>query len=176
MPAQPQPEPEHDLWHGRYSPKAMYGTWFGALLVSIAGVVLAVIVPVAWIAVLIIVPMTWIALLFWFGYRRLVDEYTLTSQRFLHPHGVLSRVSNQILLVDVDDISYQQSLLGRMLGYGTITLLANDMSIQAADGSKGKADGRLTLVPVDDVERVANLIDQTRREERRKRAIYMAQA
>jgi len=92
-------------------------------------------------------------------------DYRLTSQRFLHKRGVMRRVSDQILLVDIDDVEYVQGLMDRMFNVGTITIISNDAS-----------DPKLPLLGIDDVERVANLIDHARREERRKRAIYMAQA
>src|SRR5262245_10995437 len=162
-----QPEPEHDLWHGRFTPKAMYGNWILAAVVTLAAIVLAVLgpKPAALIAATVVVPLVWLGLLLLLFVRRVGIQYTLTTQRFIHKKGVLNRVSDQILLVDVDDITYEQSLLGRMLNFGTITLRSKDMSNE-----------KLVLVPVDDVQRIANLIDEARREERRKRAIYMASA
>jgi membrane protein YdbS with pleckstrin-like domain len=167
-----QPEPEHELWRGSYSPKAMYGNWVLAVGVTLAAIAVAVLVPnpAAWIAAAVAVPALWLGLLWMLMVRRWSIEYTLTTQRFLHKKGLLSRTADQILLVDVDDITYEQGLLGRMLNFGTITLLAKDMSLRSKDSSNEK----LTLVPIDDVQSVANLIDEARREERRKRAIYMA--
>lgn len=160
-------EPEHDLWRGGYTAKAMYGNWILAGILTIAAIALAVLVPnpAAWIAAMVVIPLIWIGLLLLLLSRRMGIDYRLTSQRFLHKRGVLSRESNQILLVDIDDVSFKQSFIGRLLNFGTITLLSNDLS-----------DAKLKLVPVDDVERVTNLIDEARREERRKRAIYMASA
>jgi membrane protein YdbS with pleckstrin-like domain len=160
-----QQEPEHDLWRGGYSPKAMYGSWVGALLVSIAAVILAALVPVGWFVAAIAIPVIWLSLLVTLVYRRMSVEYTLTTQRFLHPHGLLRRVADQILLVDIDDVSYEQGLIERFLNVGTITLLSSDDS-----------DPKLLMPGIDDVQRVTNLIDSARREERRKRAIYMASA
>jgi hypothetical protein len=158
-------EPEHDLWRGGYSPKAMYGSWLGAALLTLAVVVLAILVPnpVAWIVAAAVVPLIWLSLLLVLVYRKLSVEYTLTSQRFLHPHGILRRVANQILLVDIDDVAYEQDFIQRFLNVGTITLRSTDAS-----------DPVLPMPGIDDVQRVANLIDSARREERRKRAIYMA--
>ena len=99
------------------------------------------------------------------AYRRLSVDYTLTTQRFLHKKGVLRRVADQILLVDIDDVAWEQGLVDRMVNVGTITIHSNDAS-----------DPKLGLPGIDDVERIANLIDSARREERRKRAIYMASA
>jgi hypothetical protein len=167
-------EEEKELWRGRYTPRAMYGNWVLAGIVTIGLAVVAILMPnpIALIAAAIIMPLAWIIPAIRLLSLRLKYEYTLTTQRFLHKQGVLEQVADQILLVDVDDINYKQSLLGRMLNFGTITLLAKDMSLAA----KGDTRGKLTLVPVEDVQRVFNLIDEARREERRKRALYMANA
>src|SRR5205085_2886659 len=45
------PEPERELWHGSYSPKAMVGSWILAGLATIAGIVGCVFFPMAWIGV-----------------------------------------------------------------------------------------------------------------------------
>jgi len=165
-------EEEKELWRGGYSSKAMLGAWIFAGLVTVAAAIASVILPtpLTWLAALVIVLLVWLIPLLKLGALRLSIEYTLTTQRFLHKKGFLRRVADQILLVDVDDITYEQGPLGRLLNFGTITLLAKDMSLRTKDASNEK----LTLVPVDDVQRVANLIDEARREERRKRAIYMA--
>jgi len=162
-----QPEPEHELWQGGMSPKAMIGSWVLAGILSIAAAVVSVIVPnpIAWIAAAVIVPLVWLIPALRYLTLRLSVEYRLTTQRFMHKQGLLSRASNQILLVDIDDVSYRQRLLERIFNTGTITLISNDTT-----------DPKLILVPIDDVQRVADLIDEARREERRKRAIYMASA
>jgi membrane protein YdbS with pleckstrin-like domain len=162
---QPHPEPENDLWNGTYSAKAMYGKFAAGVLITLAGIVLAVLVPFGWVAAVIVIPLLWAALLLTLLFRRLGIEYRLTTQRFLHKRGLLRRVSDQILLVDVDDVTFEQGPLERLLNVGTITIHSNDAS-----------DPKLRLAPVDDVQRIADLIDNARREERRKRAIYMASA
>ena len=60
-----------------------------------------------------------------------------------------------------------KDLMGRLLNFGTITLLSNDV-FRCASWKLCRPS--MTL------QRVANLIDDARREERRKRAIYMANA
>jgi len=105
----------------------------------------------------------WVLLLISLLYRRLCVSYTLTSQRFLHQKGLLRRINSRILLVDVDDVSFEQGLIERILDVGTITLTSTDAS-----------DPKLRMLGIANVQEVANLIDDARREERRKRAIYMA--
>jgi membrane protein YdbS with pleckstrin-like domain len=162
--AAPQ-EPEHELWRGGYSAKAMYGGWVFAALVTVAAVVLAAVAynPVAWMAAAIAVPAVWVFLLLMLLYRRMSVSYTLTSQRFMHQRGLLRRVNNRILLIDVDDVSFEQGLMERFFNVGTITLTSTDAT-----------DPKLRMIGIANVQQVANLIDDARREERRKRAIYMA--
>src|SRR5438105_10181761 len=45
-------EPEHELWRGSFSGKALYGSWILAAIVSLAAVIAAILVPnsIAWMA------------------------------------------------------------------------------------------------------------------------------
>jgi membrane protein YdbS with pleckstrin-like domain len=145
----------------------MYGSWALAALATLAVIVVFFFVPppASWMATGIALP---IVILFWLLpaivllYRRLGVEYTLTTQRFIHKSGVLRRVMNRISVIDIDDVSWEQGLIERMFGVGTIKLLSSDIS-----------DPKLILRGIADVSRVANMIDDARREERRKRALYM---
>jgi len=148
--------------HGGYSAKAMYGSWSMAILVTVAAVVLAVLVPIAWIAVAIAVPLLWLGLLVTLLYRRMNADYTLTTQRLLHKSGILMQRTNRIEAIDIDDVTFEQGIIERMFGVGTIRLLSSDES-----------DPKLSLPGIDNVQQVANLIDNARREERRKRGLYM---
>src|SRR6478736_2941201 len=86
--AAPQ-EPEHELWHGGYSAKAMYGGWVLATLLTVAAIILAALTynPAIGIAAAMAVPAVWVFLLLTLLYRRLCVSYTLTSQRFMHQKG-----------------------------------------------------------------------------------------
>jgi uncharacterized membrane protein YdbT with pleckstrin-like domain len=157
-------EPEQELWHGSYSPKAMYGSWLLAIVATLIAVVLSVIVPtfITWFAAFVIVVVLWLSLAAYYLIARLSVEYSLSTQRFIHKSGLLRRVTNRIAVIDIDDVTYEQGLFERMYGVGTIKLLSSDLS-----------DPKLVLRGIDDVQRVATMIDDARRDERRKRAIYM---
>ena len=157
-------DPEQQLWHGGYSIKAMYGSWALALLVTAAAGVAAVLLPnpASWLVAGIVVVAIWVVLLGYYLLMRLGVDYTLTNQRFIHQVGLLRRVSNRVEVIDIDDVQYEQGLFERLFGVGTIKILSSDVS-----------DPKLTLKGIDDVQRVANLIDNARREERRKRGLYV---
>lgn len=157
-------DPEQQLWHGSYSPKAMYGSWLLAGVATIVAVVVSILIPtpVTWLAAGAIVVVLWLSLLGYLLYERLSVEYTLTNHRFIHQTGIFRRVTNRVETIDIDDVTFEQGLIERMFGVGTIKLLSSDTS-----------DPKLYLKGIDDVKRVANLIDDARRDERRKRGMYI---
>jgi uncharacterized membrane protein YdbT with pleckstrin-like domain len=157
-------EPERQLWKGSYSPKAMIGSWLLALVVTIAAGVACFFLPppIPQIVVAAVVGLLWLWLIGTLLVERLSVEYSLSTQRFVHQRGILRRTINRIELIDVDDVTVEQNLVERMFGVGSIKLLSSDVS-----------DPKLQLRGIDDVKRVATMIDDARREERRKRSVYM---
>jgi uncharacterized membrane protein YdbT with pleckstrin-like domain len=159
-------EPEVELWRGGYSPKAMIGNWVASGLGGL---------------VLIIIAMLWLGShRFWFWlfilaaflpglynlavllYRKMSVHYLLTNQRFIHESGFLRRVTNRIEVLDMDDIAFEQGLVERMIGVGTIRIHSSDIS-----------HSELFLRGIDNVAEISNLIDNTRRTERRKRGLHI---
>jgi uncharacterized membrane protein YdbT with pleckstrin-like domain len=156
---------EQQLWHGSYSPKAMYGHWFLAAVVTLLAIAVSVVffaVGFVAIAAGVIVLVMWLSLGAFLLYERLSVDYSLTSQRFVHQTGILRRVTNRIEVIDIDDVTVEQGIFERMFGVGTIKLLSSDTS-----------DPKLLLRGIDDVKRVATMIDDARRDERRKRGMYI---
>jgi predicted methyltransferase len=86
----------------------------------------------------------------------------LTDQRLIHRYGILTRITNRVEVIDIDDIKFTQNLIDRFLGVGTIQILSSDVS-----------DPKLTLWGIDDVKHVFALMDDARRDERRKRGMYI---
>ena len=156
---------EEQLWQGRYSGKAMIGYWVGSgllvLLVAVGaigkmgigqGLLVTVVVAVA----------VWGALFLLLAYRKLLNFYQLTNQRFIHKEGILRQVSDRIEVIDMDDVTYEQTIIDRMLSVGTIRIASSDRSHPL-----------LHLRGIDDVHRIADLIDDVRRKERRKRGLHI---
>ncbi len=157
-------EPEQELWRGGFSPKAMYGTWMVAVFITAAAVVISLLVPqpLTWIVAAAVVVVFWLWSLAHYAYARLSVDYSLTTQRLVHKTGILRQVTNRIEVIDVDDVQYTQGIIERMFGVGTIKLLSSDIS-----------DKSLTMRGIDNVQQVAGMIDNARRDERRKRGLYM---
>ena len=165
-------EPETKLWEGGFSPKAMYGTWLVSALVSLGILLALILVPWAkmiefpssavWGFGIGIIILWWIIAFGSFIYRRISIFYELSSQRFIHTSGILVRTTDRIDVIDIDDVAYTQGIVQRMLGVGTINLSSNDRS-----------HPKLVLHGIDQVERVAGLIDDVRRKERKKRSLHI---
>lgn len=54
--------------------------------------------------------------------RWATTTYTLTNRRFVMRHGILSRSGRDIPLTRVNDVSFEHSLLERMMGTGTLVV------------------------------------------------------
>ncbi|MFN0021561.1 MAG: PH domain-containing protein [Pirellulaceae bacterium] len=157
-------DPEHDLWKGGFSPKAMLGYWLLAGVVTIVAIVVGIVSvnPVVWIIGIAVAFSLWVAFALYLLYQRLGVEYHLTTQRLFHRQGILARVTNRIEVIDIDDVQFSQSLVERFLGVGTIRILSTDLS-----------DPKLIMTGIDDVKNVADIIDKVRRDERRRRGLHI---
>ena len=54
--------------------------------------------------------------------RRSTTEIGVTSHRFVEKYGVLSMRTNEIALPNIEGVKVNQTLLGRIFGYGTIRI------------------------------------------------------
>jgi membrane protein YdbS with pleckstrin-like domain len=181
IPAQPQ---EQELWTGTYSPKAMIG-WFAlASILTVVGLVAGVMLPepTIWIGVILAIVAIWAVLLASALYLRASTKYSLTSYRLFHEKGLLGRTRDRIEVIDIDDVTLTQGFFERMLNIGTIHIISSDESLrQAAAENAAKRggtavsviDGRLDMPGIEDVRRVADLIDNTRRAERNRRGVFL---
>jgi len=156
-------EPEEELWNGGYSGKAMVGTWF---LMAAVSVVLAVAPmfggPIPWRVSLGIIGVMWLVGAVVYFWRRFGVHYDLTSQRFIHQTGILTRNTDRIEVIDIDDVSFTQGPIQRIFGVGKITVTSSDRS-----------HPNLDMIGIADVKSVAGLIDDVRRKERRRRSLHI---
>ena len=159
-------EPEEELWNGGYSAKAMVGTWVLLGLVSVATLILPFFVPfLAFLSVpisLVVIVGIWLIGAVVYGVRRFGVHYELTSQRFIHQTGILTRDTDRIEVIDIDDVSFTQGPVQRMFGVGRITITSSDRSHPL-----------LHMIGIADVKSVAGLIDDVRRKERRRRSLHI---
>jgi uncharacterized membrane protein YdbT with pleckstrin-like domain len=157
------PDTEQTLWEGNYSPMAMLGYAVSLAIASIALVVVAVIYEVPTLTIsLLIIAVAWLILGAIYAARRFGIHYELTTQRFIHQKGLLSRRTDRIEVIDIDDVSFFQGPVQRILGIGTIDIASSDQS-----------HPHLKMPGIADVKVVAGLIDDVRRKERKSRSLHI---
>ncbi|MEX0585945.1 MAG: PH domain-containing protein [Pirellulales bacterium] len=155
--------PEEELWSGTYSPQAMVGpaaalailTVLGFIGGSFAGGVGVIAATIGAIALWIIFGLVLL-------YRRMTVHYRLTTFRLFHESGLLSRNRDRIEVIDINDVTLRQGFVERMFNVGTIHIESSDAT-----------DPELDMLGIDNVRHVADLIDNTRRAERQRRAVFM---
>ncbi|MDP6444172.1 MAG: PH domain-containing protein [Pirellulaceae bacterium] len=157
-------ETESDCWSGGYSGKDMIGSWALGLLATVGiGVVCFGFIPTGGpIAFAVIAGLIWVYLLGLLAYRKLSYHYELTTQRFIHKAGILRRTTDRIEVIDIDDVRFAQGIVQRMLGVGTVSISSSDRS-----------HPELHMRGINDVQNVADLIDDVRRAERRRRGVHI---
>jgi uncharacterized membrane protein YdbT with pleckstrin-like domain len=165
-------EPEQSLWSGGYSAKAMIGTWLISSIVTAAILAALFMLPIAdyikleprmvWTVALGIILVWWLGGIVMYFYRRISTHYELTNQRFIHKQGILLRTTDRIDIIDIDDVTFSQGIVERILGIGTIILSSSDAT-----------HPKLCLRGIDGVDKVSGMIDDTRRKERRKRSLHI---
>jgi hypothetical protein len=126
---------------GRQHPLATIIEGRMAWLIFIASLILVVLVTqlspttsdvvrqaFSWVALgLLVVSLIWLAYIYiqWYA-----QDYLVTNRRVLKVEGILSKRSADSSLEKINDAVLQQSLLGRMLGYGDLDILtANEQSV-----------------------------------------------
>jgi hypothetical protein len=160
-------KPEEELWRGGYSPKAMIGSWVISGAVSLVLVLIGLFWVrdvTLWLLLVLAMLVPWIYSVCVLTYRRMSVHYALSTQRFVHERGVLRRVNDRIELLDVDDITFEQTLWDRMVGVGTLRIASHD-----------RTDPELVLPGIEDIKRVAGLFDDARLAERRRRGLHVEQ-
>ncbi len=125
----PAPASEQTLWKGTPSPMLLTGYFFGIVLVLLIPLALTFFVPpaavVAWPVAGLLVLVLGIAILVeWIKLRS--TSYTITNQRVQIEKGLLAKSVEEIDLRYVEDSTFGQSLVERILGIGSVTLLSSD--------------------------------------------------
>ena len=160
--------PERSLWKGGYSPKAMYSSWIITAVISVALLIVGFLfvsgdqAGMIWSILGAVIVALWVFVIGLYLYRRIGMSYELTTQRFIHHEGILKRTTDRIEVIDIDDVSFSQGIIQRMLGVGQIRITGSD-----------RTHPELVLQGIDKVNEIATLIDDVRREERRRRSLHI---
>ncbi|HUN80913.1 MAG TPA: PH domain-containing protein [Phycisphaerae bacterium] len=123
------PAYEKDVWAGRPAWRAAYGSWFLWAVLSLVvlyaahrfewsdGIHKAIWLLIALGALYVFVRQAMISM----GQR-----YRITTQRLFIERGMLSRVTDQMELVRVDDVRVRQGIIDRMVNTGDIEVIGSD--------------------------------------------------
>lgn len=155
---------EEELWSGSYSAKAMLGAWLASGLITLGLLILGFWAwkPVVWWGVLVAVLLTWLYQLVVWARRRLGVAYRLTTLRFYHETGILRHTSDLIEVIDMDDVTFDQTLLERLTGVGTIQIISSD-----------RTHPKLLVPGIDHVREVARTMHEARHAERMRRGLHI---
>ncbi len=156
---------EIELWSGTFSAKGMVSYWLWAALATVLvpiGSAFFVAEPSVWPIVLGALLLMWLILGGILVFQKLDVHYELTNQRLVHKVGILRRITNRIEVIDIDDVTFEQGLIERVLGVGSIAIFSSD-----------RTDPSIVMSGIDEVFQVAELIDEARRTERVRRGIHI---
>jgi uncharacterized membrane protein YdbT with pleckstrin-like domain len=140
----------------------MCGTVLAAVVLTLGGLVAVPIFGISWQVLGLGLVVLWGGLAMVLTYRRLSVRYRLTTYRLFHERGLLSRTTDRLEVIDIDDVRVHQGVIERLLGVGTVRIESSD-----------RTDPELSLPGIDEVRAVADLIDNTRRKERERRGLYI---
>jgi uncharacterized membrane protein YdbT with pleckstrin-like domain len=109
---------------GKYAPKLMH-LYLGQKIADIAAK------PVSYIAIGIIVVG---ALHLFFGFiRQISTELIITNHRVIAKYGFISVTTYELMLYKVEGANIEQSITGRLLGYGTVMVKGTGGGISPID-------------------------------------------
>jgi uncharacterized membrane protein YdbT with pleckstrin-like domain len=153
------------IWEGTFAAKGLAGTVFNSLAISV--ILTGGIVwfwnenPLRWTG-MILFALVWLYVTYLFLDERIGTRYRLTPIRFYHEEGLFMHSTDWIELLYVDDITVRQTLLERILGVGSITILSSDES-----------HPKLVIRGIDHVHQVAELFRDARYKQRAERGIHV---
>ena len=62
------------------------------------------------------------------------DEYAITNRRIVIKRGLISRHSLEINFPQIESVYVDQSLLGRLLGYGSVRIVGTGHTLEVFEG------------------------------------------
>lgn len=156
---------EVDIWRGTFAAMGLVNYWTSALAASIFLIVGTIVFASGegtWPVVVGVIVAMWLFLFGFLIFLQLDVHYELTNQRLVHKTGILRRVTNRVEVIDIDDVTFEQGIIERLVGVGTIEVYSSDQT-----------DPLVIMEGIDNVHEVAQLIDEARRAERVRRGIHI---
>jgi uncharacterized membrane protein YdbT with pleckstrin-like domain len=146
---------ENELYAGRPSWRALMSFYAGGIGLAVVVVLILGLVAGEW-GLSIVIGAAIAALTLIVGYlRRVSTKYLITNQRLRISRGIVRRNVQETRLERVQNVNYNQSVLDRILGVGTV-----DFDTAGTDDSEFKFDW------VDGPEQVVRAVDHAIQEAR----------
>ena len=96
--------------------------WTVVLILLIVGAAVPPLVPLNWAAAAVIaVVAVYFTIRGWF--HRLTTETDVTDRRVVHKTGFIKRRTFEMALDKIESVDVNQTILGRLLNYGDVTIL-----------------------------------------------------
>jgi len=134
IPSSPAPEPddpddEQALFTKAPATRAYIGRMIGAGIWSIIGIVTLLVIEFNSFASIVLPPLV-IGGITAFGIwiETHSTEYKLTTQRFFLKKGLIAKHLEELELYRVKDVTVNQGIIQRILGFGSVTILSTDDS------------------------------------------------
>lgn len=67
-----------------------------------------------------------VAIYKWLNLR--CQEYGVTNKRVIHKRGIISRTTDEMKLSSIETVDLDQSVMGRLLGFGTVRITGRGIS------------------------------------------------
>ena len=94
--------------------------YFWPCLLAILAIGLFFISSWSFLLRLILVLVVWLSTFIWGVYINGGKQYVLTTRRLIFKKGIIKRTSLELLLRKCEGIRIEQSIMGRLLGYGSV--------------------------------------------------------
>ena len=168
--ASPEPEPEdpedeETLFTKTPATRAYLGRMIGAGIWSIIGIIVLLVIEFNAFASIVLPPLVIggiTALGIWIETHS--TEYKLTTQRFFLKKGLIAKHLDELELFRVKDVTVNQGVIQRMLGFGSVTILSTDDSTP-----------KITMHGIAKPTEVKEIIRKTYRVARKKERVHAAE-
>jgi len=120
-----------------YQASLHWVTYLHGLLWLLAAAIVWLVVPPEWRAgfivraVVVILAAVGVFFLASAWFDQWVTEIAVTNRRVIYKHGFVSRTTAEMLMDKIESVRIDQSILGRMLGYGKVTILGTGTSTES---------------------------------------------
>ena len=118
---------EHVILHMRTHIKEIIPNLIATIVLIVVAVLAYVYLPEDWrpastVAIVAVAVTLFLVIFVWPWFNWLTSTYTITNRRIITRRGVLTKTGHDIPLSRISNVSYERSVLDRMVGCGSLVL------------------------------------------------------